>query len=332
MVAFKANQLPAFVKSPDPKFRAALFYGPEAEQVSDHAEALTRKLIANGGDIVRIAAGELAEDPGRLQVEAQTMSMFSDNKVIRTSAGANFPAEIVEEILAGPPGAWLVIDAGTLKPAARLRKVFETSPVAAALPCYELGERDMAAFIDSELSASKVRVDSEARAYLVDLFGGNQGRARAELTKLALYAGDGGAVALEDVDAALGDVAQAALNTLCAEAANRNAGAALRQLDRLIAAGQSPQGAIIALGRHFDQLHRLSTSVERGERAAAVLARFRPPLHFRQRDILQAQLRSWPRPRIEGAIARIGRAAQAARRRPDLERALAERLLLAVAR
>lgn len=332
MVAFKTKQIPAFLKAPDPKFRAALFYGPEAEQVSDHAEALSRKLIAPGGEIVRLGAGEIAEEPGRLQVETQTMSMFSDNKVIRVSAGANFPAEIVEEILAGPPGSWLVIDAGALKPAAKLRKLFETSPVAAALPCYELEERDMGAFIDNELAESKVAVDREARAYLIALFGGNQARARAELSKLALYAGEGGSVSLEDVDAALGDVAQAAFNTLCAETANRNAAAALRQLDRLIAAGQSPQGAIIALARHFDRLHRLSASVERGERAATVLARFRPPLHYRQRDILQAQLRSWPRPRVEAAIARIGQVAQAARRRPDLERALAERLVLAVAR
>lgn len=334
MVAYKPTQLLRFLKAPDPKIRAALFYGPEAAQVTDHAEALARRLSADGeSELVRLSARELAEEPGRLATEARTLSMFSGSKVIRASAGgAGFPADDVEALLAGPSGAWLILDAGNLRPGAKLRKIFEASPAAAALPCYELGESDMGAFVDAEAAERGLRLAADARACLISLFAGNQARARAEIATLALYAGEGATVALEDVDAALGDVVQAGFNTLCAEAGSRNAAAALRHLDRLIAAGQGAQGAIAALGRHFGQLHRLASAVERGEKAGQALARFRPPLHFRQRDILQAQLRIWPRRRLDRAIGLIGKAAQAARRRPELERQFAERLVLAVAR
>lgn len=333
MVAYKAHQLPGFLKSPGPKIRAALFYGPEAEQVADHADTLARKL-ADGGDaeIVRLGQRELAEEPGRLAVEAQTLSMFSRTKIIRASAGAGFPVDAVEELLAGSPGAWLIIDSGNLKPAAKLRKIFESSPAAAALPCYEISDDDMGRFIDAEFAACKVILEPQARAYLVMLFGGNQARARAEIATLALYAGESGSISLTDIDAVIGDVAQAAFNTLCAETGNRNAAAALRQLDRLVAAGQGAQGAIVALGRHFDQLHRLCAAIERGEKATSVLARFRPPPHFRQRDALQAQSRQWSRKRVESALGMVAKAAQAARRRPELEVSFTERLVLALSR
>lgn len=333
MVAFKAAQVGKFLKAPDPAIRAILLYGPDPALTADHASTLAKRLAQDGdpaAEIVRLDDRDLAEDPGRLLGETQTLSMFASRKVVRVTAGARFPVDDVAELLAGLSETHLIVEAGSLRPSAKLRKAFEAAAAAAALPCYEVSPRDMSAFIADELGQLGVTIADDARAHLVALFGGDQARARMELGKLALYAADSGTLSIEDVDAVTGDISQGALDTLTACAGARDRAEALRQLDRLLATGQAPQGVIAALQRHFERLHRVCAALEEGKPARGILDGFRPPLHFKQRDMLESQSRQWTRPRAAKALDLIATATRTARWRPEIERQLAARLLIAL--
>lgn len=333
MVAYKAAQLQSFLSSPGASITAALFYGPDPALVSDNAASLSRKIAGQSeppSDIIRLEESALAENPGLLTLEAQTMSMFSGRQVIRATAAQRFPVDVMQNLLNEPMEAFVIIEAGNLRPSAKLRKIFEAAQTAAALPSYELSPRDMSTFIDRQLGELSAAIEREARDQLASLFGGDQARARAELVKLALYAGDGHTITISDIDAIIGDVGQSALDTFSRLSGDRNRRGALHQLDSLIASGQSPQGAIAALGRYFERLHRLCAAIEAGETARSALGRFRPPLHFRLRDALEAQARSWSRRDVARVIQRIEKAIELARLTPDLERQLTERLVISI--
>ena len=335
MVAFKASQLTAFLKSPDPRMRAMLLYGPDSAQVGDHAAALAKRLLSvceQDGEMIRLGDRDLSDEPGRLTTEARTVSMFSAMKVIHVSAGKHFPVADMESLLASELDSWIVVEAGNLRPTAKLRKIFEASKQAAALPCYELNTRDMTTFVDTELGELGVTIVPEARQQLVSLFAGNQARARAEIAKLALYTGEGGRAEMADVDAVIGDVAQAAFDDLTTAVCSGKPKEALSQLDRFGAGGQGVQGAIAALERHFHKLHRVCCALESGDAMRSALASFRPPLHFRQRDALEAQTRNWSRARSAKAIDLIAKVALSARQRPELDQIYAERLVLVLSR
>ncbi len=331
MVAYKASQTGAFLKTPPAAIRAALLYGPDAGLVADRAATLAATIAGRAepeAEIVRLDDRDLGEDPGRLAVEAQTLPMFASAKIVRVGAGPRFPAQDLESLLSGPTAAYLIVEAGNLRPASPLRKAFEGSQAAAALPCYELSPREMTAFVRETLEASGVGLEDDAGRHLVSLFGGDQARARAELEKLALYVGEGGRASLADIDAAIGDVARAALDTLAVSAGHRNTREALSQLDRLLATGQSAQGVLTALLRHFERLHRLCAALEAGQPAGRAFARFRPPLHFRLRDALEAQARTWSARDAARALRLVAQAIRTARRRPEFDQAVTERLLI----
>lgn len=335
MVAYKASQVLSIVESPDAAIEAFLFYGPDPAQVADHAAELAGRLADASdppGEILRISDRDLAEQPGLISIEAGTISMFADNKVIRVSASSRLPVDEIEAIVSDGTEARLIIEAGALRPSAKLRKLFEGSKRAAALPCYELDARSMGRIVERILSDHEVVIDPEARQLLVDRFDGNLAKARTELEKLALFAGSGERITVDDVEASVGDLAQAALDGLCIAVGNRNATEAVRQLDRLSASGQNPQGAILALGRHFERLHRVCSGIEDGKNSGAVFAAFRPPLHFRIKDALQRQSRDWSGPRSQRALRLIWKAMGSARKQPELESQLAERLILLLSR
>ena len=106
-----------------------------------------------------------------------------------------------------------MIDAGELGGNSSLRRLIEGAKNAAALPCYRDEGRDLAAFVDRELAARHLTLDSDARAHLLEHVGADRALTRAELDKLALYLGptaEGGRASYDDPEvAALRQILQA---------------------------------------------------------------------------------------------------------------------------
>jgi len=69
-------------------------------------------------------------------------------------------------------------------------------------------------------------------------------------------------------------------------------------------------------------------TLDAGRSMEDVVRSLRPPPHFKQREALEQQCRSWTLAQLSAALARIAEAAKAARLNSTLEGTLAENLLL----
>ncbi|MFZ1101520.1 MAG: DNA polymerase III subunit delta, partial [Hyphomicrobiaceae bacterium] len=146
--------------------------------------------------------------------------------------------------------------------------------------------------------------------------------------KLVLYARGKARIEEADVEAAVGDAAETALDRVAFAAASGRAGEAIRECERCVTSGESAQGAILALQRHFLRLHRLRSGLDGGRSLEELMRALKPQPNFRQKAAIEQQTRAWTLPRLNAALARIGDAAKAARLGGALEDALAEALLL----
>jgi DNA polymerase-3 subunit delta len=155
---------------------------------------------------------------------------------------------------------------------------------------------------------------------------------RAEVAKLALFASGHGRVAPEDIDAIVGDSAEIAVETFVYEVSGGETKEALRQLARLAAAGTEPSVALSALGRHFTQLHRIASAQAAGVNVEQALRSLRPRPHFKREKAFVADSRRLGPQRLLEALPLIQDAVKRARLNPDLERAVAERLVLTLTR
>ena len=139
MVAIKAQQAASFVKSMEPRIVAVLVFGEDAGLVSERARLTANAFAARSkppGELLRIEDSDLDGDADRIHTELKTVSMFGGARVVRTSASRKINAAFLKPLL--EPGAMtgaLVVEAGGLRPDEALRKLFEASSIAAALPC-----------------------------------------------------------------------------------------------------------------------------------------------------------------------------------------------------
>ena len=149
-----------------------LLYGPDAGLIHERADTLARTVCPDLRDPFRIAdlSGSLfAADPARLADEAAQMSLIGGRRVIRVRDAADRLAGLFAGLLATSPGdALIVVEAGDLPGSSTLRRVFDTSPRAAAIGCYPDTPRDRAGVIRDTMRAHRITASGEAIQYLIE--------------------------------------------------------------------------------------------------------------------------------------------------------------------
>jgi DNA polymerase-3 subunit delta len=309
-------QAERFCKRPDPAQPVILVHGPDEGLVRERVERLIRTVLDDPRDPFRtseVSVDQARSEPSCLADEARSLCLLGGRRVIRLRQANDHATAACRNLLALPAiEALVVVDAGELAAGSSLRRLIEGAPNAVALACYRDEGQDLAAFVDKELAARGLRPDSDARAWLLDHVGADRGVTRAELDKLALYLGGGADGAehppratLHDVAAVVGDSAALGLDDLVHGAALGDFGALERCLERLLGEGEAPVRLVRAQANHFARLHRLAALVERGEPLERVLERARPPIHFRRKSSVRAELRLWSAERAARALARL---------------------------
>ncbi len=195
-----------------------------------------RSAERDGGEVLRLDDADLENDPTRITVEVQTIAMFGGRKVVRAIAGRRVNANALKPLLeAGKLEGFLIVEAGNLRPDEALRSLFEKSAGAAAIACYADEVRDLDAMVGEVMTAAGMRIAPEAKKLLIGRLGADRALSRAEVEKLTLFARGKAMIDEADVEAAVGDAAEMALDRIVLAAgvrAHRGSGHGVRSADR----------------------------------------------------------------------------------------------------
>ncbi|MGV2979543.1 DNA polymerase III subunit delta [Camelimonas sp. ID_303_24] len=332
MVAVKPADINA-VLSRTPDAAAVLVYGPDAGLVAERVSRLVALVINNDDDpfrLVRLDGETVAADAMRLADEANTISLFGGKRAIVVRAGSKNMVPSLKPVLDAPPSdALIIVQAGDLARTSPLRTLCERSRAALAIPCYPDGPRELAALVDEIMAGHGLRMQSEARAHLLSLLGADRQTTRNEVEKLALYARGGGSVSIEDVDAICGDAASLAVDSLIDATFLGD----IQRLDadsaRLFADGSDPGVLVGFLLRHGLMLLSARTQLENGAPASQTLDRMR--LHFKRKDAVERQLRTWPARDLLQITGDLGQAVAKCRQNAQMRHEIARVSMWAVA-
>jgi DNA polymerase-3 subunit delta len=311
-VKLPAGRVESFLRRPDAEIRAVLLYGPDAGLVRERADALGRTVTTDLRDPFRVAdltGAMLATDPARLYDEAAQISLMGGQRLVRVREVSDPQSAVFTRFLADPPtGGLVVAEAGDLPGRSTLRRVFDDTPRGVSIGCYPDSARDLAGVIRDTLAAHHVTPSRDAVDFLTMHLGGDRLLTRSELEKLALYAGDGGRVELDDARVSIADSAALSLDDAVFAAAEGDTAALDRALSRVFQEGEAPVSVVRATLRHLQRLHLLAVRVAAGEAPDAAMRAARPPIFFKQQDSFRRQLGLWREPRLRRELDRLAAA------------------------
>ena len=303
---FSASKVDEFIRSHDSGIRAILIYGPDGGLVRERADTLARQVVDDLDDPFRVAelnTASLKEDPATLADEAAALAMTGGRRVVRLRAAGDQQANVIASFLADPIGDSLIlIESGDLPPRSKLRKAFESSRIAAALPCYPDEGSALGRVIEQTATALGLTFEPAALRYLCAALGGDRLMTRGEIEKLALYMGDEKRVSLAHAEACIGDSSILTLDGIAIAATGGDMAAVERGLARAALEGAAPVSVLRAMARHLQRLHLIAGARQRGDSVERAIKAMRPPLHFKLEKSISSQCRNWPNARVTRAM------------------------------
>ena len=302
-----AREVARFCARPDPARAGVLLFGADPMRIALKRQELVANLIGPEGEaemrLSRLPAASLRSDPAALADAMKAQGFFPGLRVVLVEDATDLLTPLAQAALADwhPDDARLVVTAGNLKPASRLRKLFEGSRTALAAGIYD--DPPSRAEIESSLtSAGLKRIDPAAMEDLLALAQVlDPGDFRQTVEKVALYKlGDDTALSPDDIAACAPLSTEADMDSLFDMVAEGKPGGIGPLLRRLEGQGVNAVALCIGAGRHFRVLFT-ARSDPRGPDEG--FRSMRPPVHWKRRDRMAAQARGWSTAALERALA-----------------------------
>lgn len=336
MAALKGGAIERFLKAPGPGTVFILVYGPDAGLVKERGRRLITALGIDRDDpfaLSRLDETDISDDPTRLADEAHAIALTAPRRVVWITGAGAATAQALDSILADPPEAAVIVaEAGTLAPAAKLRKLAETSKHAVALACYVDETRSLSALIDEEVGRCGLAIADDARTLLISLLGADRALSRREIEKLCSYAMGKTRIERGDVELICGDVTAEAVSGAVDAALEGNFGAFDRSFTKAIAEGVGPIRLLSVAGQQLWQLIKVDAGCRAGGGIDRAIGGLRPPPHFSRRDRIKAQLPRWSGDTLRRAEKLVHEADAACRSTGAPREALARNALMMLAR
>ena len=304
-----AREVARFCAKPDPARAGVLLFGADAMRIALKRQELVANLVGPEGEaemrLERLQAAGLRGDPAALADAMQAQGFFPGLRVVLLEDATDLLAPVIAQVLADwrPEDARLVVTAGNLKPASKLRKLFEGSKTALAAGIYDdpPGRDEIQASLKA---AGLTRIDTAAMEELLALAQAlDPGDFRQTVEKVALYKlGDDTPLSPDDIAACAPLSTEADMDTLFDMVAEGRAGGIGPLLRRLEAQGVAAVALCIGAARHFRTLFAAHCD-PRGP--VEGIRNMRPPVHWKRRDRMTAQARAWERAALERALAAL---------------------------
>lgn len=336
MAEVKSHEFDGFLKRKPLPVRLFLIYGPDRGLVSERAAALAAISgvdLADAFSVVKLDAGEIGSQPGRLIDEMNAIGLFGGDRLVWIrNAGSEKGLADALEILASMPASpsTLIIEAGDLKKGAALRKAAETSAQAAAIACYADDGRALQTLIDQELSAEGLRISPAARERLVETIGGDRLASRNEVRKLALYCRGKELIEEQDVEDIVGDASAISTDDAIDAILKGDRDGFMHAIQKIVSSKTPIFLVLQGCLRQFQLLELMRAEMdEKRAPAAQAMATLGRHLHFRRKPIIENALKTWAGPAIRRETQRLQAAILQSRQRPALEDTIAMQTMLA---
>jgi DNA polymerase-3 subunit delta len=253
-----------------------LIAGTDQAKIDATRARLRTRAEGDGGagalEIFEASEGRGAPDHERLLAAIPAMSLTETRRYLLADGVDRWRdrqlGAVVEAIGDLPPDLTVVLIARAKAPAKLVKAV---KAAAGEIHEFEAPKpRDMPRLLVGDAKRLGFALDPAAARLLVDRMGANPVRLGNELERLALWAGEGGAVSATDLEAMVSDTSEAAVWALSDAMLERDPAKAASLAERLIAQGENVTGLIYGLSSRLRKACAAAAQLEEGVPAKQV--------------------------------------------------------------
>ena len=299
----------SLISKPDPKYLAYLFYGRDDGLIWERAEKIVLHFTEQINDpfaVSHLSGQDVATDKTCLPDSLNTIPAFGRLRIVILSGTGT---EMTEAVKIGfdslHNNARLVIKARDVNTRHALVKFCDQHPSCASVGCYQDDNGSLSDLAREIFNLENIQISRDTLSLLVSRLGSDRAISRQEIEKLSLFAGPNGKLTEEDINNALGDSGAVAGDQITIAILKGNIQQFKQIYSRSQQDGQPPISLLRQLLSLFRNMLLAKLNMEAGQTATAALSNFKPPLHFKIKPVVTAQLSKWTSVQLTEIVNRL---------------------------
>ena len=258
------------------------------------------------GEILKYEEQEILNNKENFITTLLTKSLFEESKLIIISRGTDKLKEFVEEILERDEiDAKIIIKSLNLEKKSKLRNLCEKEKKVICTPVYEDDNRALNTVINNFLSNQKINLSQEMKNILIERSNGDRINLKNELVKLKNLSISKKKLSTDDV-LKLSNLAE---NYSVFELSDNYLAKNSKRVSNILNENHySSEDCILIIRTILNKSKRLlkiRTEMDNNSNIDQIISSFKPPIFWKEKDIVKKQAQSWSTNEVKEIIFKI---------------------------
>ncbi len=258
------------------------------------------------GDLLKYDEQDLLNDKDKFISSLLTKSLFKDEKIIIVSRASEKLHSLIVDILdRGISEFKIIIKSKSLDKKSKLRSLFEKEKILVCTPVYEDDARSLNYIIQNFLRENKLNLSQEVKNILIERSGGDRINLKNELSKLKYLSISKKIINIEDT-LKLSNLAE---NYSVFELGDNYLAKNSKKVSKILNENNySSEDCILIIRTILSKSKRLlkiRNDIDNNKNIDEVISGFKPPIFWKEKDIVKKQARSWSTDELKRIILKV---------------------------
>ena len=258
------------------------------------------------GEVLKYDEQEILNNKEEFLSNVLTKSLFESSKIIIISRASDKLIELIEYIIGkNKLDTKIIIKCVNLEKKSKLRKLFEKDEKLICTPVYEDDVKSLNFVIQNFLNDNKFNLSQEIKNILIERSKGDRINLINELTKLKNLQISKKKLSIEDI-LKLSNLAE---NYSAFELSDNYLARNSKKVSNILNENNfTPEDYILIIRTILNKSKRLlkiKTEIENNKNIDQVISNFKPPIFWKEKDVVKKQAQSWSTKEVKELIYRI---------------------------
>ena len=281
-----------------------LLYGENQGQITDLIDSVFKKKFNN--NIYQYDEGEVLNNEEILFNEIQNKSFFDENKLIIINRSSDKIKHLIEQIVEkNLKDINIILISGILEKKSKLRSLFEKNKKLVCIPFYKETDQSLMNLAIKFCNEKKIQLSNQLINLIIKRAMNDRHNLKNELKKIETYSLNKKKITEEDILKLTNISENYSISVLIDNCLIKNE----KKIKEILNENNFSLEECIQVIRTFlfksKRLLALSIQMEKSKNIDTVIAMARPPIFWKDKEIIKKQLKLWSKEKIKKLIQKI---------------------------
>ena len=303
----KQKELRNFLQTKKSEIFSCLIYGSNQGLIHETSQIIINEILKddkNDFNYLELDQKKIRDEKDYMIDEYNSRSMIGDKRILFLRESADKNTKHVKETLKNNnKDTCLILESGQLNKNSSLRIFYEKSSSLVIIPCYDDDKNTIGQIVEGILHEEDLKIDNDAKKYLLDILGNDRQIAKKEIEKLVLYAGgDKKNFSLLDIENIINDSKKVTLDSISKIVLTGDSDTLNLDLEKMYGSGSTAIAILRSIARNTERLHLVKGLIEDGYTTSKAMSNLYPPVFWKDKDNFYLQIKKWSYKNLSSAL------------------------------